>query len=93
MNEFASALAGAITAAGVGSVTVARSWPVPTGRHRLPRRRPAVTVPLADLLGDEPEAVQYAQCTSERIQRPHLAHADGALTCTTCGHPTARSTR
>ncbi|WP_439947248.1 hypothetical protein [Streptomyces sp. BBFR109] len=38
MSAFAAALAGAITAVGVGSVTVARSWPAPTGRHRATTR-------------------------------------------------------
>jgi len=34
VSQFATALAGAITAVGVGAVTVARSWPKPTGRRR-----------------------------------------------------------
>ncbi|NED73331.1 hypothetical protein G3I51_13460 [Streptomyces sp. SID9944] len=38
MSAFAAALAGAITAVGVGSVAVARSWPERgTGRHRAAR--------------------------------------------------------
>jgi hypothetical protein len=34
MSQFAAALAGAITALGVGSIAVARAWPRPTGRRR-----------------------------------------------------------
>lgn len=37
MSQFAAALGGAVMAAGVGAVAVARHWPVPTGRHRAPR--------------------------------------------------------
>jgi hypothetical protein len=44
VNGFAAALAGAITAAGVGAVGFARSWPTPSGRHRAPRQPGQLTV-------------------------------------------------
>jgi len=76
----------------VGSITLATAagrWYVrPVGRHRAPRRRAAVTVTLDELLGSEPEALVYEQCPREQTQRPHLAHARGERTCTTCGHRT-----
>ena len=37
MSGFETALAGAVTAVGVGAIVIARSWPIPTGRHRAPR--------------------------------------------------------
>ncbi|NEY33042.1 hypothetical protein GTU99_12715 [Streptomyces sp. PRKS01-65] len=37
MSQFAAALAGAVTAVGVGAVAIARSWPGASGRHRAAR--------------------------------------------------------
>jgi hypothetical protein len=92
VNAFTAALGADLTAIGVGSVTVARTWPARSGRHRAPRRRAEVLVPLADLLGDEPEGLVHEQCPREQIQRPHLAFPNGARTCTTCGHATTGGT-
>ena len=93
MNAFTAALGADLTAIGVGSVALARTWPARSGRHCAPRRRAEVFVPLADLLGDEPEGLVHEQCPREQTQRPHLAHAGGARTCTTCGYATAGGAR
>jgi hypothetical protein len=93
VNAFTAALGADLTAIGVGSVAVARNWPAPSVRRRAPRRRAEVLVPLADLLGDEPEGLAYEQCPREQTQRPHLAHASGGRTCTTCGYATAGGAR
>lgn len=92
MNEQITLGASVLMGSLVGATWLARHYARPTGRHRgtrAPRRPATATVPLAQLLGDAPESTEYAHCPNEQIERPHLAHASGALTCTTCGHHTA----
>lgn len=64
MSDYLTALTGAGTAVAVGTVMVARSWPLPA-RHRGPRRVAALLadaelVPLDELLSAEAEfATEY----------------------------------
>lgn len=92
MNAFLTAVAGAITAAGVGAVTVARLWPTPPGRHRGPRVRAVVSdSSLRELLGDWPEPTHgtpvvwaFRECPNTRLDQPHALHDDGSATCSCC---------
>jgi hypothetical protein len=91
VSAFHTALGGLITAAGVGMVTAARTWPAP-GRHRR-------TVPLEGLLGepsayttpaftDVPDLALVAQgfsyCPHCRKDTAGVLHRDGIWTCGEC---------
>lgn len=89
MNEQITLGAAILMGSLVGATWLARWYARPVGRHRAPRRTAATTVPLAQLLDERPESTEYAHCPRENAERPHLADASGALTCTTCGHHTA----
>lgn len=82
MSQFATALAGAITAAGVGAVTVARYWPRPSGRHRAPRHQPVETPLLRP--ADALEKVE-AHCVAENRRTLHCRlRVTGELVCLDC---------
>jgi len=89
VNEHITLGASILMGSLVGATGLARYYARPTGRHRAPRRPAPVAVPLDQLLGEQPESTEYAHCPHEDTERPHLADASGALTCTTCGHHTA----
>lgn len=89
MSTLATALAGALTAVGVGSVSLARSWPQPRrGRHRATRQAGKEFVPLDELLRPIEALDQFeAHCPIE--DRPTLQvrlRLGGAL-CTECRNP------
>jgi ribosomal protein S27AE len=95
MSVFLTALGGLITAAGVGMVTAARTWPAP-GRHR---RAAVLDESLMDeLLGDWPEPVYAAAvtqawrwCPSCCRNEPSVLHQDGTWTCGHCLETTTTS--
>lgn len=84
MSQFAAALGAAITTVGVGSVIVARSWPVPTGRHRA--TRPADEEQLLRPV----EALDQTEAHCPVQDRPtlQLRLATGGMCCTECRHST-----
>ncbi|MFE6408198.1 hypothetical protein ACFVOR_14830 [Streptomyces sp. NPDC057837] len=88
MNQFAAALAGAVTAVGVGSVVLARCWPLPTGRHPAPR-------PAADTEvlrpADAPERFE-AHCPAEDRPTLQIRLRPGGAMCTECRNPTTATT-
>lgn len=78
MSGFATALAGAITAIGVGAVAMARSWPAPTNR-----------TPTPDGLLRPVEALDQveARCPVEGRTTLQVRLRLGGLLCTECRNP------
>lgn len=75
MSGFATALAGAITAIGVGATAMGRSWPT-AGQHRAPRRAPLALA-----------AQEFRLCLRCGVETAAVVHPGGAFTCTE-GHLT-----
>lgn len=90
MSQLATALAGAITAVGVGAVAVARVWEAPTGRHRAARTPQPVEVPLLRPV----EALDpfEAYCPAEDRQTLQLHLRLGGTCCTECRNDTSNTT-
>lgn len=79
MSAFITAMAGSITALGVGAVAVARSWPQGTGRHRARQTMP----PSVEAL--EKTA---ALCSTERRVTVHArTRITRQLICLDCRNP------
>ncbi len=70
MSGFETALAGAITAVGVGAVALGRAWPRPTGRHRAPRRPDLALAPQA-----------FRHCHACGVETAAVIHPGGAFHC------------
>lgn len=96
MSAYLTAMAGAITAIGVGAVAVGRNWPGTSGRHRAPRVRAVLDeASLDELLGPWPEPAYGAAVAQAWADCPHCAkttagvvHRDGTWTCGECiGRP------
>jgi hypothetical protein len=87
MSAFVTALAGAVTAVGVGAVAVARCWPAPTGRHRggAPAAPEQLLRPIEAL--DQFEAY----CPAEDRPTLQLHLRLGGTCCTECRNPTSPS--
>lgn len=80
MSQFAAALGAAVTTVGVGAVIMARSWPVPTGRHRA--ARPATDT---ELLRPVEALDQFeAYCPAEDRPTLQLRLRLGGVRCTEC---------
>ncbi|AQS70882.1 hypothetical protein [Streptomyces pactum] len=88
MSQFAAALGAAITTAGVGAVIIARSWPVPTGRHRSTRE----TADAALLRPVEALDQVEARCVVQDRDTLQLRLATGGTCCTECRHTTPTTT-
>jgi hypothetical protein len=83
MSQFAAAMGAAVTAVGIGSVVMARSWPVPTGRHRA--TRPAAE---EQLLRPVEALDQFeAYCPAEDRPTLQLRLRLGGTCCTECRLP------
>lgn len=80
MSQFAAALGAAITTTGIGAVIIARSWPIPTGRHRSTRETTDVELlrPVEAL--DQIEAY----CPAEDRDTLQLNLRLGGVRCTEC---------
>ena len=87
MSQFAAALAGAVTAVGVGSVVLARYWPGPTGRHRAPRHPETAMLRPVDAL-DRFEAY----CPTEDRPTLQIRLQLGGAMCAECRNPTTAIT-
>ncbi|KMS79072.1 hypothetical protein ACH49_13515 [Streptomyces leeuwenhoekii] len=88
MSQFAAALAGAITAVGVGAVAVARSWPTASGRHRAPQRGAEAKL----LRPVEALDTFEAYCPAEDRPTLQLRLRLGGSVCTECRLPTTSIT-
>ncbi|MGV9282165.1 hypothetical protein [Streptomyces sp. NPDC003730] len=87
MSQFAAAFAASVTTVGVGAVVMARSWPVPTGRHRAPRPAAEPLRPVEAL--DQFEA--YCPAEDRRTLQLHLRL--GGSVCTECRNDTTGVTQ
>lgn len=86
MSQLATALAGAVTVIGVGMVTVARSWDLPTGRHRAGRT--PVPAPAPMLRPVEALDQFEAYCPAEDRPTLQLRLRLGGTCCAECHNPT-----
>ncbi|MGW3192167.1 hypothetical protein ACWDBT_30485 [Streptomyces ardesiacus] len=88
MSQFATALGAAVTTVGVGAVVMARSWPVPTGRHRAAR-----TAAEEQLLRPVEAQDRFeAYCPAEDRPTLQLRLRLGGSVCTECRNPTTSTT-
>lgn len=87
MNEFAAAVAGTVTALGVGAVMVARLWPVPPGRHRAGRPVPEPMLRPVEAL----EQIE-AYCPAEDRPTLQIRLRLGGMCCTECRNPVHTTT-
>jgi hypothetical protein len=88
VSQFAAALAGAVTAVGVGSVVLARCWPGPTGRHRAPRRAAET-----ELLRPVDALDRFeAYCPTEDRPTLQIRLRLGGAMCAECRNPTTAIT-
>lgn len=85
MNDYTTAIGGAVTAVLVGGTLVARHLPGrrSPGRHRAPR---ATTVRPAP--EETPESVEWQYCAGEQRPMEHGVLPCGALVCLGCGRVT-----
>jgi hypothetical protein len=80
VSQFAAAFGAAVTTVGVGAVIMARSWPVPTGRHRAAR-----TATDTELLRPVEALDQFeAYCPAEDRRTLQLRLRLGGIRCTEC---------
>lgn len=81
MTGFLTAMAGVLTAIGVGAVMIGRNWPGPHGRHA---RRPAPSAPPAVEALDKTAAL----CATEgRVTVHARLHVARQLICLDCRNP------
>jgi hypothetical protein len=89
MSQFAAALAGAVTAVGVGSVVLARCWPGPTGRHRALQHAERI-VPGTEVLRpvEALDKVAALCATEQRVTIHAHTHVTRQWICMDCRNPT-----
>lgn len=85
MNDYTTAVGGAITAVLVGGTLVARSLVGLRGRGRHRAPRPTVVRPAPD---ETPESTERHYCPAEQRHTDHGAMPCGALLCLDCGQTT-----
>ncbi|MFI5687840.1 hypothetical protein [Streptomyces sp. NPDC051636] len=79
MSAYLTALAGAMTAVGVGAVAMGRSWPGTTGRHRAGDPAPTPLLRPVEAL-DRFEA----RCPVELRTTLHVRFRTGGVQCLDC---------